>query len=159
MDSNKEKPEMKHNVGKTGFPFHHSLPLQIRFNDIDTLGHVNNSVYFPFFDLGKAEYFRDVKGNSINWNKVDIVVANINCDFIAPIFFGEVIEVQTQVLSIKNSSFTVFQRLINSKTKEVKCCCTTIMVGFDIINQCSAPLAQEWIEGLNEYEQRDLRIK
>ena len=26
--------------------FRHTLPLQLRFNDIDLLGHVNNSVYF-----------------------------------------------------------------------------------------------------------------
>ena len=32
--------------------FRHTLPLQLRFNDIDLLGHVNNSVYFSFYDLG-----------------------------------------------------------------------------------------------------------
>ena len=37
--------------------FRHTLPLQLRFNDIDLLGHVNNSVYFSFYDLGKARYF------------------------------------------------------------------------------------------------------
>ena len=41
--------------------FHHSIPVQIRFNDIDMLGHVNNTVYFSFFDLGKARYFEEVK--------------------------------------------------------------------------------------------------
>ena len=25
--------------------------MQLRFNDVDALGHVNNSVYFQFFDL------------------------------------------------------------------------------------------------------------
>ena len=29
--------------------FRHTLPLQLRFNDIDLLGHVNNSVYFSFY--------------------------------------------------------------------------------------------------------------
>ena len=77
--------------------FRHSLPLQIRFNDIDTLGHVNNSVYFPFFDLGKADYFNAVRGENVDWKKADIVVANINCDFLAPVYFNEKIEVRTQV--------------------------------------------------------------
>lgn len=26
--------------------FHHSLPIQLRFNDVDKFGHVNNTVYF-----------------------------------------------------------------------------------------------------------------
>ena len=34
--------------------FRHTLPLQLRFNDIDLLGHVNNSVYFSFYDAGKG---------------------------------------------------------------------------------------------------------
>lgn len=28
--------------------FRHSVPVQLRFNDLDPLGHVNNSVYFTF---------------------------------------------------------------------------------------------------------------
>ena len=27
----------------------HSIPIQLRFNDTDALGHVNNSTYFSFF--------------------------------------------------------------------------------------------------------------
>ena len=45
--------------------FRHTLPLQLRFNDIDLLGHVNNSVYFSFYDLGKARYFETVKAQPI----------------------------------------------------------------------------------------------
>ena len=30
------------------YPFKCSTPLQLRFNDVDALGHVNNSVYFQF---------------------------------------------------------------------------------------------------------------
>ena len=43
--------------------FHHRTPLQLRFNDVDVLGHVNNTVYFSFYDTGKAIYFSDVRGS------------------------------------------------------------------------------------------------
>lgn len=45
--------------------FKHSVPVQLRFNDADALGHVNNSVYFTFYDLGKTEYFKAVRGGEI----------------------------------------------------------------------------------------------
>ena len=35
----------------------HITPIQLRFNDIDQMGHVNNAVIMEFFDLGKSEYF------------------------------------------------------------------------------------------------------
>ena len=57
--------------------FHHSQPLQIRFNDVDLLGHVNNSIYFAFYDLGKSRYFEAVKAQNIDWKKADVVIANV----------------------------------------------------------------------------------
>ena len=138
------------------YPFRHSLPLQIRFNDIDTLGHVNNSVYFPFFDLGKANYFNAVRGGDVDWKKADIVVANINCDFIAPVYFNEKIEVRTQVDKMGGKSFRMIQAIVNSETGDVKCLCATIMVGFDVEKGCAAPIADEWRTALTAYEGRDL---
>lgn len=41
-------------------PFRTVLPLQIRFNDIDLLGHVNNEMYFAYMDLGKMRYFQEM---------------------------------------------------------------------------------------------------
>ena len=49
MSKNPRTPEVE-------FEFRHRQPVQIRFNDIDIFGHLNNSVYLQFMDLGKAEY-------------------------------------------------------------------------------------------------------
>lgn len=66
--------------------FRHVLPIQIRFSDVDQFGHMNNSVYFSLYDLAKTTYFRDVFGEQ-DWNKMAVVVANINANFLAPVFF------------------------------------------------------------------------
>ena len=39
--------------------FRHHTDVQIRFNDIDILGHVNNTVYFSFYDTAAREQPRD----------------------------------------------------------------------------------------------------
>ena len=36
--------------------FFHETPLQIRFNDVDVMGHVNNSVYQNYFDVARLRY-------------------------------------------------------------------------------------------------------
>ena len=33
--------------------FFHKTPIQIRFNDVDVVGHVNNSVYQNYFDAAR----------------------------------------------------------------------------------------------------------
>lgn len=48
--------------------FRHTMPVQIRFSDVDQFGHVNNSVYFSLYDLAKTTYIKDVLG-SADWNK------------------------------------------------------------------------------------------
>ena len=108
--------------------FHHTLPIQLRFNDVDKFGHVNNTVYFSFYDLGKTEYFAS--------------------DHIA---------VQTAVSQIGTKSFHLIQRVIDTTTNEIKCICKSVMVTFDLEKHESIPLTKEWIEAICKYEGRDLR--
>ena len=74
--------------------FNHFMPAQIRFSDVDQFGHVNNSVYFSLYDLAKTTYFQDVLGMS-EWGDVVVVVANINANFLMPVFFSDGIEIET----------------------------------------------------------------
>lgn len=136
-------------------PFRHRLPMQIRFNDIDALGHLNNSIYLQFMDLGKAAYFSAVMPERIDWKRVNIVVVNINCDFYAPTYFHEPIEVLTTVTAISERSLKIEQRVINSKSGEVKCIGHTVMAGFDPATAQGAPIEQTWVEAISAFEERD----
>ena len=76
--------------------FHHRLPIQIRFNDVDGYGHVNNNAYFAFYDLGKESYLAEVLQKDFRTGDVVPVVANINANFLFPIFYGDSIVVSHQ---------------------------------------------------------------
>lgn len=130
--------------------FSNRLPIQIRFSDVDVIGHVNNIVYFQYYDTGKAAFMTELLGRSISWQEVDTVVANVDCAFIAPIFWGEKIEVLTTCTFLHDKSFKLLQMLRNSETGEVKSVCETVMVSFDPDTQTAAPLSEEWREKLTE---------
>lgn len=130
--------------------FTHKMPLQIRFNDVDVLGHVNNTVYMAFYDTGKASFMTEILGRKIDWTDVDTVVANIDCAFIAPIFYGEDIEVLTCCRSIHDKSFKLLQMIRESKTLQVKSVCETVMVSFDAHTQKAVPLSEEWRNKLTQ---------
>ena len=138
--------------------FNHTLPIQLRFNDVDKFGHVNNTVYFSFYDLGKTEYFASVCPH-VDWQKDGIVVVHIEADFLAQIFGSDHIAVQTAVTKIGTKSFNLAQRVIDTETQEVKCTCTSVMVTYDLSKHESKPLTEEWIEAICKYEGRDLRKK
>ena len=60
-------------VPEPEYPFRHETPAQLRFNDFDMLGHLNNSIYVTLLDLGKSHYFTDVMPSRIDWKRVNIV--------------------------------------------------------------------------------------
>ncbi|ADV42084.1 thioesterase family protein [Bacteroides helcogenes] len=136
--------------------FNHTLPIQLRFNDVDKFGHVNNTVYFSFCDLGKTEYFASVCPD-VNWEKDGIVVVHIEADFLAQIYGSDPIAIQTAVTEIGTKSFHLAQRVVNTETKEVKCTCTSVMVTYDLIKHESKPLTDKWIEAICKFEGKDLR--
>jgi acyl-CoA thioesterase FadM len=37
-------------------PFKLSIPIQVRFSDLDALGHVNNVTYFTYFEIARVKY-------------------------------------------------------------------------------------------------------
>ncbi len=135
-------------------PFYHILPVQIRFNDIDMLGHLNNGIYLQFMDLGKAHYFDAVMPHKVDWHNINIVVVNINVNFYAPTYLNENIAVVTSVVAMSHRSFTMEQRVINADSGDVKCVARTIMSGFDMKTAQSAPITPEWVEAISRYEER-----
>lgn len=144
-------------IPEAEFDFRHHQPVQMRFNDIDMIGHLNNSIYLQFMDLAKAAYFRQfLDGGRFDWNAVTLVIANINCDFYAPTFIDEELEVLTAVASMSQSSLRLEQRVVNVVTRQVKCRATTVMVNIDPKTGASRPITDEWRQKLSGYEGRDL---
>lgn len=111
--------------------FYHRIDVQIRFNDVDILGHLNNTVYFSFFDTGKAYFFEKALHCKMEWRRVECVVANIDCAYVAPVFFGEQIEVLTRCCHIGEKSFMLQQVLVEKTTQEIKAAANTVMVSIN----------------------------
>lgn len=136
--------------------FRHCTPLQLRFNDVDVLGHVNNTVYFSFYDTGKAHYFTAVHGRKMDWLHVDTVIANVNCAYVNPIVFGENIAVCTRCEGIREKSFRLLQMLYDTDTLQIKSVCETVMVAYDPETKKSMLLSDEWRDAIFRFEGKDL---
>ena len=132
--------------------FRHSTPVQIRFTDIDMLGHLNNAIYTQFMDQAKVEYFTEVSHEPIDWNEINLVIANINTNFLAQTHLGEHLEVLTRVESIGNKSLVLHQRVINSDTGQVKADGHTVMVAVNLKTGETIPVQEKWRKAMAEFE-------
>lgn len=137
------------------FEFRHRLPLQIRFNDIDLFGHLNNAIYVQFFDMGKLAYFKQFMGGKFEDEPTVPVVASLNCNFYAPAYIDDRLEVLTGIAQISNSSLVLHQRIVDS-IGGVKCTAVTVMVNVDARTHKSTPVSDRWRHVISEFEQREL---
>lgn len=133
--------------------FKHSIPLQIRFNDIDALGHINNNIFFSFFDLGKTTYFENIKAQHFTWFDGAIVLARIETDFYSPVYYKEAIAVDTKIAKLGNKSGTFIQQIRNVVTGEVKCRAKSIFVAYNPDLQTSMPIPRIWKDAIEHYEE------
>ena len=131
--------------------YRHVLPFQIRFNDVDKFGHVNNTVYFQFYDTAKTDYIATVcKG--VDWERLAIVVVKIEAEFMAQIKGNDHIAGRTRIIKIGNKSFHLEQDVIDTDTQEVKSRCLSVMVLYDLEHHRSIPLSDEWRKAICDYE-------
>ena len=132
--------------------FRHSVPIQIRFNDVDRYGHVNNNSYFSYYDLGKEDYLHNVLKVDYESMEVVPVIANIQADFIFPIFYGDPIVVETRICRVGNKSFTLEQQAINEKMGMVVCRCSTVMVCFNLKEQVAVEIPESYRKAICDFE-------
>lgn len=132
--------------------FRHRLPVQIRFNDIDLLGHVNNTVYFSFYDTGKARYMEEVRRGDIDFRKIETVIANVDCAFRRPIYFGQEIDVLTRLIEMGDKHIKLQQMLVDHTTDEVHSLCETVMVYVDVKTLVPIGVPRQWRDLFSEFE-------
>lgn len=106
-----------------------TTPIQIRFNDVDQMGHVNNAVIMEYLDLGKDAFF---SGHGLSPTKSDftVMVVHYDVDFRAQIHYHDTIHVESEIEKFGTKSLTMMQRVVNSETGTVCVECRTVMAGY-----------------------------
>lgn len=138
--------------------FRHYIKTQVRFSDVDMLGHINNSIYLNFFDMGKTRYFEAAVGR-IDFRHIPLVVVNLNCDLMEPCYFDDDLMMYTRVDRIGHRSITMEQRIVDNKTGHTRSRCMTVMAGFNPDEAHGAALDPRYIEAIEAFEGRPLRAE
>ncbi|MBK3517264.1 acyl-CoA thioesterase [Carboxylicivirga marina] len=136
--------------------FNHSTVVQIRFNDIDGLGHVNNTTIQEYFDLGRMHYMKDVFTNAIFSGEATLILANINTDFLSPVYLKDQLEVKTAIVRIGTKSLQMEQQVIDKASGVVKAMCKSVMVAFLKIEEVAIEIKPEWREQVCSREKKEL---
>lgn len=103
------------------------LEIDIRFRDIDMLGHVNSAVYATYLETARIKYFLSRFGSY----KPAFVLRRAELDYLAPLHLGEVAVVEMWVGHIGESSWEFKYRITEKTSGRVAMEASTIQVWVD----------------------------
>lgn len=134
------------------------VPLQTRFSDTDASGHINNVALMAYFELGRAHYFRALKGE-FNRSGQGFILGSIEAKFKKQAFFGDSLVVEAGMSGIGRASFRISCRIVDSRSGETVAESEATVVSYDFSSGRSTPLTPEWmalvaeLEGLEGFEE------
>jgi acyl-CoA thioester hydrolase len=120
----------------SGFAFRH--PIDVRFRDCDSMGHVNHAVYLTFVEQCRLMFWRELTGGPKP--RTSVIVARVECDYRAPAYFGERLEVGLNVARIGQSSFDLVYEIVNVASSQKVADARTVMVSYDYTAGKPVPL-------------------
>lgn len=99
--------------------FKFSMPLNIRWNDLDPLNHVNNVFYIEYFQIGRGHYMIEAS-KKWDWTKNMFVIAHIECDYYKELkLTAKEPSIKIRTASLGSKSFEI-EYLVISLDKEGK---------------------------------------
>lgn len=95
-----------------------AISQNVVWGEMDAFAHVNNVVYFRYFETGRMAYFERV-GILAHLNETSIgpILASTSCDFLAPLTYPDDIKILTRIDEIKDKRFNM-QSVVYSKTHD-----------------------------------------
>jgi acyl-CoA thioester hydrolase len=123
--------------------FRHTFAVDVRFRDIDALGHVNNAVYLTYLESARIDYFRQAVHGGVAQpiGAVGVILAEITCTYRAPIFMGQRIRIGTRTVDIGRSSYRIESRVEADET--LAALAKVVLVQYDYALQRSTPIPEE----------------
>lgn len=117
--------------------------VQMRFRDIDGMGHVNNAVYLSYAELARTQFYLQVaKKKSLD--EIDFILAHVDIDFESQAVWGDQIQVAVWPSRIGTSSFTLSYEISEKRSRRVLARANSVLVSYDYEKKKSKPIPPEF---------------
>lgn len=125
---------------------------EIRFVDIDVMGHVNNAVYLSYFEQARMKWFESFAGREWDWNTFGILLARNEINYREPVLLHDHLQIETWCSKIGNKSLEVCYEVFieENGTKRMKADGLSVLVCFDYHKKATIPVPEDWRRILQE---------
>ncbi len=127
-------------------PFSH--PIEVRFSDLDAMGHVNNAVVVSYLEQGRFQWWRSFLGGR-KFQEEGFLMARVEVDYRQPILLGDDVRVELHCTRVGNTSFELSYRVTKGLGGDPFAEAKTVQVMLDFSTNRPKPIAEstrDWLE-------------
>jgi acyl-CoA thioester hydrolase len=134
-----------------GFPEVVEIPIQ--WGDQDALRHVNNTVYFRWFESSRIAYSRKIGLWELQaFANIAPILASIQCDYRRPLTYPDIVRVGTKVVRVGRTSMTMEHRVVGQTSGTLAAEGTAVLVLYDYDKAEPSPIPDRIRQAILEKE-------
>lgn len=133
-------------------PFRMAVPIEVRFRDMDAMGHVNNAVYFTYFEHARLRYIHRLAQMDPPLEPFGMIVAEATCQYRAPITMGMPIQIWIRVAEVRQRSFVFLYKIERCDNGQVMALGRSVQVSYDYTRGVPVPIPEPWRERFMQFE-------
>lgn len=133
------------------------VPLEVRWNDLDALGHVNNAIYLSYFEVARLAYFQKL-GYTFSFDEEGPILANAMCNYRHPVTYPAKLEVAIRVSEMGMRSFSFEYAICLADSEILVADGSTVVVWMDYKKNCSMKLSQKLRELILDLENDTISV-
>jgi acyl-CoA thioester hydrolase len=120
------------------------LEQDVIWGEQDLFGHVNNTVYFRYFENVRVAHFREIGMLMPSPGSAGAgpILASTRCDFKLPLTFPDRVRIETGVLKLGTSSYTYGYRIWSYAQQAYAALGEGVVVYYDYEQKKSVPLPE-----------------
>jgi len=129
-----------------------SLPIQIRFADLDIAHHAHNGVYLHWFESARMALLERFIPNGHDWRKQGLILARNEVDYRKTVQLRDSIVAEAWCSAIGTKSFDLSYAIVRESEGRRELCAEgrSVMVCFDYERKASMDVPAEWRAALQE---------
>jgi len=124
-----------------------SYPIDVRFSDLDSLGHVNHAVFVSYLEQARYHWWQGFLKER-PFEEDGFLIARIEVDYRKPILIGDKVRVDLRCDKIGTSSFSQVFRIVREADGVVVAEAHTVQVMLDFKTQRPRPIRPETLAWL-----------
>jgi len=137
-------------------PFGVAVDVPVFWGDLDAFQHVNNTIYFRWFETARIRYFQEAGFlEHLEATSIGPILAETSCRFRLPLTYPDTITASAQAIDLGVDRFTMLYRVHSQTHGRLAAEGEGRIVCFDYDKHCKAPLPTSVRQAIEALETRE----